>query len=176
MFGNGCCIRGTIKQTPDRFAVSVRNSDVTHGWGFTYDGKEAVTMDLPPELQQFVDAIKAAVADSRITADEFALIAAELADCVAPLVDALDPENSEAIEKLVVAAVKAADAAIDALPNGRLGMKPLAKAGIEYVVPSLIRQAAKAAQPAHAWLLAHVTPKLASAEQIVHSFRVAFGG
>lgn len=131
-------------------------------------------MALATELQEFLAGVKAAAADGKVTLDEIASVARDLADCVAPLVDAIEPGNAAAVEQLALDAERVARDAIAALPDGRFGVKAIANGAVGYVVPSLIRQAAVAGQPAHAWIQEHIVPGLATVEQVAHSFRVAF--
>jgi hypothetical protein len=131
---------------------------------------------LSDSFQEFVASVKAAVADGKLTADEFHQVAREFFDCLAPLAAALEPGNEEAIEALVVEAKEAAADAIDALPDGKLGMKPIAKMAADYAVPSLVRSVAKAGVPVNEFLETQVLPRVAAWETTLHHLRVSLGG
>jgi hypothetical protein len=130
-------------------------------------------MSLKVELQQFVDSIKKAGADGAYTADEIHLAARELADCVAPLIDALGGDAA-AVDALAADVVEAANLAIDALPDGKWGAKSGAKMAVTVFLPNLVKQAATAGKPAHQWIQENVVPRLRNWEHTLHSLVVAF--
>jgi hypothetical protein len=132
-------------------------------------------MPLRVELAEFVNAMTAAGADGKYTADEIHEVIRQFVDCLGPLVSAVGGD-AQAVEELATEAKEAAIQAIDALPSGRLGIKPIAKMGVEYAVPALVRSAVKAGVPVTAWIDANVLPRLEDWEQTIHRLRVALGG
>jgi hypothetical protein len=132
-------------------------------------------MPLRQEFQQFVDSVKAASADGKVTADEIHVVAREFFDCLAPVSLAIKGD-ANAVEELAEEAKDAALDAIDALPDGRLGMKPIAKMAVEYAVPSLVRSVAKAGVPVSVFLETNVLPRITAWETTLHKLRTSLGG
>lgn len=133
-------------------------------------------MGLRTELQEFVDSVKAAKADGKITVAETHVVLRQGFDCIGPLAAALDGSDATAIAALTAEAIEALEDAIDALPDGKLGVKPLAKMAVGYVVPSLIKSAAEYGQPYSVYIDDVVVPQLREVETTVHSLIVALGG
>jgi hypothetical protein len=132
-------------------------------------------MALRVEFREFVDSVKAAAADGKASADEIHTVAREFFDCLAPVTLALKGD-ANAVEELAEEAKDAALEAIDALPDGRLGMKPIAKMAAEYAVPSLVRSVAKAGVPVSEFLETNVLPRITAWETTLHHLRVSLGG
>lgn len=133
-------------------------------------------MPLRAEFEEFVTKAKEAAADGRWTADEIHVVIREGIDVIGPVLDALDPNDSAAVDALIADVQEAAAKAIDALPSGRLGMKPMVKMAAEYAVPSFVRAVCKAGVPVSVWIEQNLLPRVTNLETTFHHLRVTLGG
>lgn len=133
-------------------------------------------MGLRVELQEFVDSVKSARADGSVSVAEVHVILRQFFDCIGPLVAAIDTDNATAVAELSAEALEAIEDAIDALPDGKLGVKPVAKMAAGYVVPSLVKSASEYGKPYSVYIDEVVIPQLREVEATTHSLIVALGG
>lgn len=133
-------------------------------------------MGLPAELKEFVDSVKAARSDGDVTLAEVHVILRQGFDCIGPLAAAIDADNSAAVAALTADALDAIEDVIDALPDGKFGVKPMAKMAAGYVVPSLIKSVAEYGKPYAVYIDEVVLPQLNDVETTVRALRVSLGG
>lgn len=132
-------------------------------------------MAIRKEFQEFAAKWKAAGADGKVTLDELGEIAVESLDVIAPVWDALDPANPEAVAALKAEAVDVVEEIIDGLPDGRFLTRSAAKAGANLAVPWLVESAAKAGQPLRSFVTEKVGPLTRQGENFFHAINVAIG-
>ena len=125
-------------------------------------------------FSDFLASAKAAAADGKITPDEAGEVGAKFFEALAPAVDAVEGDEA-AINALVKEATEAAHDLVDAMPDGRWGVKSTIKLGINYGMEFAIRGAAQSGGKALDWFQANVVPWFASVEKICHSAVVNLG-
>jgi hypothetical protein len=133
-------------------------------------------MGLRAELQEFVDSVKTAKEDGSVSVSEVHVVLRQAFDCIGPLAAVIDVENAAAVAELSAEALQAVEDAIDALPDGRLGVKPVAKMAAGYVIPSLVKQVAEYGKPYSVYIDDVVLPQLNEIETTIRTLRVSLGG
>lgn len=133
-------------------------------------------MGLRVELQEFVDSVKAARADGSFTVAEFHSVVRQAFDCIGPLAAVIQAENAAAVAELSAEGVQAAEDIIDSLPDGKLGVKPLAKMAAGYVIPSLVKSVAEYGKPYAVYVDEVALPQIREIEETVRVLRVSLGG
>jgi hypothetical protein len=132
-------------------------------------------LSLRKEFQECVDRVRDAGADGRYTLDEIGECFREGLDCIAPIFDAMDTNDPEAVASLSADVQQFAEEIVKSLPDGRWMPRHLVNAGIGMGVDWLIPAACKAGQPFHEFVQAHVLPRTVAFESTVHRFNAALG-